>query len=418
MYNIEIESEVENMNIEERFLKYVSFDTQSDPKSETAPSTMKQLELGKALVEEMKEIGIENAQLDEYGIVYGTIPANNNAQGHVIGFVAHMDTSPDAAGHNIHPQIIRDYSGDTIVLNKDKKLSLDPHDFPELLNVLHHDLITTDGTTLLGADDKAGVAVIMQMAEYILTHPEFKHNDIQIAFTPDEEVGRGTEHFDVERFHADYAYTVDGGDISEIEYENFNAFSAVVEVTGKSIHPGSAKNAMVNSIHIAQEFDAMLPIHARPESTEGYEGFNHLHDIHGNCEKTVMEYIIRNHDLDLAKKQCQDFLNIADFLNQKYGCSLVNVTIEQSYLNMKEHILENMYIVDNAMKAMKECQVEPRAVPIRGGTDGANLTYMGLPCPNLGTGGYNYHGPFEYVSLTMMKKQVEVLLKILENNVK
>lgn len=235
MYNIEIESEVENMNIEERFLKYVSFDTQSDPKSETAPSTMKQLELGKALVEEMKEIGIENAQLDEYGIVYGTIPANNNAQGHVIGFVAHMDTSPDAAGHNIHPQIIRDYSGDTIVLNKDKKLSLDPHDFPELLNVLHHDLITTDGTTLLGADDKAGVAVIMQMAEYILTHPEFKHNDIQIAFTPDEEVGRGTEHFDVERFHADYAYTVDGGDISEIEYENFNAFSAVVEVTGKSI---------------------------------------------------------------------------------------------------------------------------------------------------------------------------------------
>ena len=406
------------MNIQERFLKYVSFDTQSNPKSDTAPSTMKQLELGKYLVEEMKIIGIENAHLDDYGIVYGTIPSNNSNQGKVIGFVAHMDTSPDAAGNNIKPQIINNYQGDVITLNKEKDLRLDPKEFPALLDVLHHDLITTDGTTLLGADDKAGVAVIMQMCEYIIAHPELKHNDIQIAFTPDEEVGRGTENFDVNHFHADYAYTVDGGDISEIEYENFNAFSAVVEITGKSIHPGSAKNAMVNSIHVSQEFDAMLPIHARPESTEGYEGFNHLCDIQGNCEKTVMEYIIRNHDLELAKKQCEDFKNIEAFINKKYGYSIIKVTIEQTYLNMKEHILQNMYIVDNAMKAMKECGVEPKAVPIRGGTDGANLTYMGLPCPNLGTGGYNYHGPFEYVSLTMMNKQVEVLLKILENNVK
>lgn len=402
------------MNIQDRFLKYVSFDTQSDSRSSSTPSSMKQLELAKYLAKEMETVGIENITLNESGIVYGMIPSNNDHIGPVIGFIAHMDTSPDASGANIQPQIIHDYQGNTIVLNQDKSLTLDPHDFPELLNVIHHDLITTNGTTLLGADDKAGIAIIMQMAEYLHTHPEFEHNDIKIAFTPDEEVGRGTENFDVDFFHADYAYTIDGGSIDEVEYENFNAFSAVVEITGKSIHPGSAKNAMINSIRISQEFDAMLPVHARPESTEGYEGFNHLHDIHGSCEKTTMEYIIRNHDLDMAKKQCQDFLNIADFLNQKYGYPMVKVDIQQSYLNMKEHILDHMYIVDNAMKALQACGVEPRSVPIRGGTDGANLTYMGLPCPNLGTGGFNYHGPFEYVSLTMMNKQVEVLLKIIE----
>lgn len=402
------------MNIQERFLKYVSFDTQSDPHSLTTPSSSKQLELAKALVQEMKDLGIDNAMVNEYGIVYGTIPANNQNVGPIIGFITHMDTSPDASGKDIHPQIIHDYQGDIIILNKDKGLTLDPHDFPDLLQVIHHNLITTDGTTLLGADDKAGIAIIMQMVEYLMTHPEIEHNDIQIAFTPDEEVGRGTENFDIDYFHADYAYTIDGGSIEEVEYENFNAFSATVEITGKSIHPGSAKNAMINSIHVSQEFDAMLPVHARPESTEGYEGFNHLHDIHGNCEKTVMDYIIRNHDLDMAKKQCQDFLNIADFLNQKYGYPIVKVSIEQSYLNMKEHILEHMYIVDNAMKALKACGIDGHSFPIRGGTDGANLTYMGLPCPNLGTGGFNYHGPFEYVSLTMMEKQVEVLLKIIE----
>lgn len=401
------------MNIEERFLKYVSFDTQSDPKSQTTPSTLKQLELAKYLVDEMQKIGIDNAHLDKSGIVYGTIPSNCG-QGKSIGFIAHMDTSPDASGKDIRPHIIRDYQGDVITLNQEKELYLDPHEFPELLNVIHHDLITTDGTTLLGADDKAGVAIIMTMAQYLCSHPEVKHHDIQIAFTPDEEVGRGTENFDVKAFHADFAYTIDGGNITEIEYENFNAFSAVVEINGKSIHPGSAKNAMINSIHIAQEFDAMLPAHVRPEYTEGYEGFNHLHDIHGNCEKTTMEYIIRNHNLALAKKQCQDFENIASFLNQKYGYAMVHVKIEQSYLNMREHIEKHMYIVDYALQAMKECGINPCIVPIRGGTDGANLTYMGLPCPNLGTGGYNYHGPFEYVSVTMMQKQVDVLLKIIE----
>lgn len=400
------------MNIQDRFLKYVSYDTQSDPKSKTTPSTLKQLELAKVLVEEMQEIGISDTKLDKNGIVYGVIPSNNNNEGDVIGLIAHMDTSSDAVGNNIKPQIINNYPGNTIPLSDG--LSLNPEEFSDLKKLIGHDLITTDGTTLLGADDKAGIAIIMQVAKHILSTPKFKHNDIKIAFTPDEEVGRGTENFDVQYFNADYAYTIDGGDINEIEYENFNAFSATVEVIGKSIHPGSAKNAMINSIRVAYEFDSLLPTHARPESTEGYEGFNHLLEINGQCEKTTMDYIIRNHDLDLAKKQCQDFKDIETFLNNKYGYPVIKVFIEESYLNMKEHILDHMYIVDNAMKAMEDCGLKPLAVPIRGGTDGAMLTYKGLPCPNLGTGGFNFHGPFEFVSVTMMKKQVEVILKILE----
>lgn len=402
------------MDIKDRFLKYVSFDTQSDPYSKTTPSSLKQLDLGNHLVSELQSLGIKNAKLDDSGIVYASIPSNHDHQGDVIGFIAHMDTSPDASGAHIHPKFIQNYQGDTIVLNEQTNMVLNPDEFPNLLKVIHHDLITTDGTTLLGGDDKAGIAIIMQMAEYVMTHPDFKHNEIQIAFTPDEEVGRGTENFDIEYFHADYAYTLDGGDIAQVEYENFNAFSIQVEILGKSIHPGSAKNKMINSIHISQEFDSMLPVHARPESTEGYEGFNHLHDIHGQCDRTVMEYIIRNHDLSLAKKQCQDFIDIAQFLNKKYGYDMVHIDIKQDYLNMKEHIVKDMYIVDQAFRALKECGIEATANPIRGGTDGANLTYMGLPCPNLGTGGFCFHGPYEFVSLTMMKKQVDVLLKILE----
>lgn len=400
------------MEIQERFLKYVSFDTQSDPNSTSTPSTLKQLELAKYLVEEMKSVGIKNAELLDNGIVYGTIPSNNQNQGPVIGFIAHMDTSSDASGCDIHPQMIHDYQGQIIPLNDHQ--SLDPKTFNDLNKLIHHDLITTDGTTLLGADDKAGIAIIMQMAQYLYEHPEFLHNDIQIAFTPDEEVGRGADNFDVERFHADWAYTIDGGSIDEVEYENFNAFSADVTIFGKSIHPGSAKNKMINSIHVAQEFDSLLPIHQRPEATEGYEGFNHLHNISGDCEKTTMHYIIRNHDLQKAKQQCLDFQNIAAFLNQKYGYTIAEVTIQESYLNMKEHILNHMHIINDAKQALKDCGITPKEVPIRGGTDGARLTYMGLPCPNLGTGGFNYHGPFEYVSLTMMKKQVEVLLRIIE----
>lgn len=403
------------MEIKERFLNYVSFDTQSVENSQTVPSTSKQLKLGKYLVEELQSLGIENALLNEYGVVYGTIPSNNNHQGDVIGFIAHMDTSPDASGKDIHPQIIKDYQGQKITLNEDKKLYLDPEQYPQLLHLIHHDLITTDGTTLLGADDKAGIAIIMQMVEYLHTHPEFKHNDIQIAFTPDEEIGCGSNHFDVKYFNADYAYTIDGGDIHIIEYENFNAFSAKVNIHGRSIHPGSAKNKMINSTRVAYEFDSLLPVHMRPESTEGYEGFNHLHAIQGTCEETTMDYIIRNHDLQQAKKQCQEFIDIVEFLNKKYGYQIIDLTITESYLNMKEALKDHMFIVEQALAAIKENGLDAYCSPIRGGTDGARLTFMGLPCPNLGTGGFNYHGPYEYCSLTMMEKQVQILLHILKS---
>ena len=406
------------MEIKERFLNYVSFDTQSAENSQTVPSTSKQLKLGKYLVEELQSLGIENALLNEYGVVYGTIPSNNNHQGDVIGFIAHMDTSPDASGKDINPQIIKNYQGQKITLNEDKKLYLDPEQYPQLLHLIHHDLITTDGTTLLGADDKAGIAIIMQMVEYLHTHPEFKHNDIQIAFTPDEEIGCGSNHFDVKYFNADYAYTIDGGDIHIIEYENFNAFSAKVNIHGRSIHPGSAKNKMINSTRVAYEFDSLLPVHMRPESTEGYEGFNHLHAIQGTCEETTMDYIIRNHDLQQAKKQCQEFIDIVEFLNKKYGYQIIDLTITESYLNMKEALKDHMFIVEQALAAIKENGLDAYCSPIRGGTDGARLTFMGLPCPNLGTGGFNYHGPYEYCSLTMMEKQVEILLHILKNTTK
>lgn len=406
------------MEIKERFLNYVSFDTQSVENSQTVPSTSKQLKLGKYLVEELQSLGIENAKIDEYGVVYGTIPSNNNHQGDVIGFIAHMDTSPDASGKDIHPQIIKNYQGQKITLNEDKKLYLDPEQYPQLLHLVHHDLITTDGTTLLGADDKAGIAIIMQMVEYLHTHPEFKHNDIQIAFTPDEEIGCGSNHFDVKYFNADYAYTIDGGDIHIVEYENFNAFSAKVNIHGRSIHPGSAKNKMINSTRVAYEFDSLLPVHIRPESTEGYEGFNHLHAIQGTCEETTMDYIIRNHDLQQAKKQCQEFIDIVEFLNKKYGYQIIDLTITESYLNMKEALKDHMFIVEQALAAIKENGLDAYCSPIRGGTDGARLTFMGLPCPNLGTGGFNYHGPYEYCSLTMMEKQVEILLHILKNTTK
>lgn len=403
------------MEIKERFLNYVSFDTQSVENSQTVPSTSKQLKLGKYLVEELQSLGIENAKIDEYGVVYGTIPSNNNHQGDVIGFIAHMDTSPDASGKDIRPQIIKNYQGQKITLNEDKKLYLDPEQYPQLLHLIHHDLITTDGTTLLGADDKAGIAIIMQMVEYLYTHPEFKHNDIQITFTPDEEIGCGSNHFDVKYFNADYAYTIDGGDIHIVEYENFNAFSAKVNIHGRSIHPGSAKNKMINSTRVAYEFDSLLPVHMRPESTEGYEGFNHLHAIQGTCEETTMDYIIRNHDLQQAKKQCQEFIDIVEFLNKKYGYQIIDLTITESYLNMKEALKDHMFIVEQALAAIKENGLDAYCSPIRGGTDGARLTFMGLPCPNLGTGGFNYHGPYEYCSLTMMEKQVQILLHILKS---
>lgn len=401
------------MNIEERFLKYVSFDTQSDEYSNTTPSTLKQLELGKELVKEMLEIGISDAHLDEYGIVYGTIKGNGG-QGDVIGFIAHMDTSPDASGANIKPQKITNYDGSIITINKELGLTLDPDKFNILNKMIGHDLITTDGTTLLGADDKAGVAIIMDLANYLYEHPEVKHNDIKIAFTPDEEVGRGPDNFDVKKFNAQYAYTLDGGDIEEYNYENFNAYSAKVEITGKSIHPGDAKNKMVSAINVAIEFENMLPEQMKPYYTDNYDGFNHLHHLEGGCQKATMEYIIRNHDYDIAQKQIADFKRIKTYLDEKYGYELVKLDIQESYLNMAKIIKDNYYIIDNLNQAMTKVGIKAQATPIRGGTDGARLTFMGLPCPNIGTGGANFHGPFEFVSLTMMKQAVEVLKELIK----
>ena len=401
------------MNIEKRFLKYVSFDTQSDEYSNTTPSTLKQLELGKELVKEMLEIGITDAHLDEYGIVYGTIKGNGG-HGDVVGFIAHMDTSPDASGKNIKPQKITNYDGSIITINEELGLTLDPNKFDILNKMVGHDLITTDGTTLLGADDKAGVAIIMDLANYLYEHPEVKHNDIKIAFTPDEEVGRGPDNFDVKKFNAQYAYTLDGGDIEEYNYENFNAYGVKVEITGKSIHPGDAKNKMVSAINVAIEFENMLPEQMKPYYTDNYDGFNHLHHLEGGCQKATMEYIIRNHDYDIAQKQIADFKRIKTYLDEKYGYELVKLDIQESYLNMAKIIKDNYYIIDNLTQAMAKVGIKAHATPIRGGTDGARLTFMGLPCPNIGTGGANFHGPFEFVSLTMMKQAVEVLKEIIK----
>lgn len=403
------------MKIENRFLKYISFNTQSDPYSTTCPSSSCQKELAEFLVEEMRILGLINVHMSEYGVVYGTIPSNNNHQGDVIGLIAHMDTSPDASSHHVNPQIIRNYDGKRILLQED--MILDPVEFEDLNKVIGHDIITTDGKTLLGADDKAGIAIIMSVAEYMFKHPEFKHNDIQIAFTPDEEIGRGTDHFDIKSFEADYAYTIDGGAINELYFENFNAYQVLVEITGKSIHPGSAKNKMVNSLSVAIEFDNMLPIAKRPEYTEGYEGFHHLTHMQGTCEKTNLEYIVRDHDFMQLKHQLNDFKRIQAYLNSYYGYDLIDITMKEQYSNMKEVIKDYPHIVEQAELAMQDVGLSPQIVPIRGGTDGARLSYLGLPCPNLGTGGFYCHGPYEFVSITMMKKGVELLLRMIRNNV-
>lgn len=405
------------MKIENRFLKYISFDTQSNPYSTTSPSTNKQRDFAEFLVEEMKILGLTDVHLDEYGIVYGTIPSNNHHQGDVIGLIAHMDTSPDASGQNIHPQIIRNYDGQCITLNKEKEIYLDPQEFPELNQVIGDDIITTDGTTLLGADDKAGITIIMSLAEYFYKHPEFLHNDIKIAFTPDEEVGRGTEHFDIDYFQADYAYTIDGGAINELSYENFNAYQVIVHIDGKSIHPGTAKNKMINASNVAMEFNRLLPAQRKPEYTENREGFHHLTHMEGTCEKAKLEYIVRDHDFSELKTQVNDFKRIQAYLNSFYGKELIQVDVQEQYLNMKDIIEAQPYIIEQVKEAMLKVGIHPMITPIRGGTDGAKLSYLGLPCPNLGTGGFNYHGPYEFVSIPMMKKGVELLLYLIKSNV-
>ena len=402
------------MLIEKRFLKYVSFDTQSDESSTTSPSTEKQFDLADFLSEEMQILGVDEVERTDQGIVYGKIYSNSDEPMKAIGFIAHMDTSPDASGHDIHPRIIRSYPGGRIILNEEKKMYLDPETNPELKGLVGDDLITTDGTTLLGADDKAGVAIIMSMVEYICQNRDFKHGDICIAFTPDEEVGRGTENFDVKRFGADYAYTVDGGRIDEFSFENFNAYKADVTITGKSYHPGDSKGKMVNALTLGRQFDTMLGDNKRPEATEHKEGFYHLHHMEGDVSTTEMTYILRDHDMDNMHDMIHTMQLAASYLNQVNHGHYIDIDFTLQYKNMIEVINKTPDIVYKVKQAMINIGLEPIASPIRGGTDGANLSFMGLPCPNLGTGGYNYHGPYEFCSINSMKKGVKLLLELIK----
>lgn len=402
------------MLIEKRFLKYVSFDTQSDESSTTSPSTEKQFDLADFLSEEMQILGVDEVERTDQGIVYGKIYSNSDEPMKAIGFIAHMDTSPDASGHDIHPRIIRSYPGGRIILNEEKKMYLDPETNPELKGLVGDDLITTDGTTLLGADDKAGVAIIMSMVEYICQNRDFKHGDICIAFTPDEEVGRGTENFDVKRFGADYAYTVDGGRIDEFSFENFNAYKADVTITGKSYHPGDSKGKMVNALTLGRQFDTMLGDNKRPEATEHKEGFYHLHHMEGDVSTTKMTYILRDHDMDNMHDMIHTMQLAASYLNQVNHGRYIDIDFTLQYKNMIEVINKTPDIVYKVKQAMINIGLEPIASPIRGGTDGANLSFMGLPCPNLGTGGYNYHGPYEFCSINSMKKGVKLLLELIK----
>ena len=397
------------MTVSERFLKYVSFNTRSDEESETCPSTEGQRKLGKALVEEMLTMGIQDAYMDEDGYVYGTVPGDPRLP--TIGLIAHMDTSPDASGENIKARVVA-YEGGDICLNEEKGIYLCPSDYESLNNHIGKHLIVTDGTTLLGADDKAGIAEILTVAEHLLKVRNI-HATLKIGFTPDEEIGRGADRFRVKDFGADYAYTVDGGALGELEYENFNAASAVVKFHGLNIHPGSAKNKMINAQLLAMEFQNMLPANQRPETTEGYEGFILLTDMAGEVEEAKLSYILRDHDLQKLQEKKAVMESAAKFLNEKYGQGRVEVIIKDSYFNMKKHIEPCMYIVERAKKAMETVGITPKIVPIRGGTDGARLSYEGLPCPNLFTGGENFHGRFEYIPVEDMESCTQVLIRLL-----
>lgn len=401
-------------NLTEILLKYVKIDTMSDPKSETLPTTAKQFDLAKILVEDLKEIGVTDASLDEHCYVMGSIPGNTK-DAPSIGLIAHMDTSPECSGKDVKPQIIQNYDGEDIVLNQELDIVMKVTDFPFLPSLKGQTLITTDGTTLLGADNKAGIAEIMEVAKYFITNPDVKHGDIKICFTPDEEVGRGTEKFDLEKFGADFAYTLDGSFEGELEYENFNAASAILKVHGVNIHPGTAKGKMKNSLLIAMEYNALLPAFDLPQHTEGYEGFYHLDEINGNVELTTMEYIIRDHDMDKFLQRKAFMQKCADFINEKYGAGTIKLELTDSYFNMKEHILPVMHIVDAAVAAMEKVGVTPIVKAIRGGTDGATLSYKGLPTPNLFTGGFNFHGKFEAVSVDTMEKAVETAIEIIKS---
>lgn len=401
------------MELKERFLKYVSFDTQSDEASETFPSTEKQKVLLQYLVDEMKSLGLTEVEMDEHGYAMGTIPATPGFE-HcpVIGFIAHVDTSPDMSGANVKPQIIENYDGKDIRLNENLMMTV--KDFPELSEFKGHTLITTDGTTLLGADDKAGVAEIMTAAEYLMAHPEVKHGKIRLGFTPDEEVGRGVDFFNVEKFGAKFAYTIDGGFEGELEYENFNAAGVKIAIQGRNVHPGYAKDKMINALQVAADINSLLPAWERPEHTEGYEGFYHLVGWSGSVENAEISYIIRDHNREKFEAKKQFMQHVVDLLTRKYGEGVITLTMKDQYYNMREMVEPHPEVIDKAFEAMKQAGVTPIVRPIRGGTDGARLSYMGLPCPNLFTGGMNFHGKFEYCSLDTMCRAQQTILNLIQ----
>ncbi|GGD02875.1 peptidase T [Hyunsoonleella pacifica] len=401
-------------DIIKRFIGYATIDTESDPNSNTTPSTKKQWDLANKLAEELKTIGMQDVSIDDNAYIMATLPSNVDYKVPTIGFISHFDTSPDFTGANVNPQIVENYHGGDIVLNKEQNIVLSPDYFEDLKLYIGQTLITTDGTTLLGADDKAGICEIVSAMEYLINHPEIKHGTIRIGFTPDEEIGRGAHKFDVEKFGADWAYTMDGSQIGELEYENFNAASAVVKVKGKIVHPGYAKGKMINSMHIATEFINSLPRIETPEHTEGYQGFFHLHDIVGNVEETILQYIIRDHDKDHFEARKEVMQKLTNELNTQYGREVIITEIKDQYYNMREKIEPVIHIVDIAEEAMKQVGITPLIKAIRGGTDGSQLSYMGLPCPNIFAGGHNFHGRYEYVPVESMIKATEVICKITE----
>ncbi len=398
--------------VTDKFLRYVAFETTSDENGTTHPSSLKELDLSRQLVKEMLAMGIADASLDENGYVMGSIPANIDAKVPVLGFIAHVDTSPDASGKDIKPQIIPNYDGTDIPLKGVPGLALRVEDFPEMLDYKGQTLITTDGTTLLGADDKAGVAEIMTAAEYLLTHPEVKHGTIKIGFTPDEEIGCGVDFFDVKKFGADYAYTMDGGAIGELEYENFNAAGVKIRIQGCNIHPGSAKGKMVNAMLVGMELAGMLPVAQRPEYTCEYEGFFHLTGFNGTVEEATMSYIVRDHDMQLFEQKKALMQEVVAFINKKYG-DIVTLEMKDQYYNMREQVEPHYFIVERAMQAMEMAGITPKVQPIRGGTDGARLSFMGLPCPNIFAGGHNFHGKLEFVPVESMEKATEVIKNLI-----
>lgn len=402
-----------NKRLLEQFIRYVKIDTRSDSSSQTCPSMNNQFNLARLLETELKELDLRDIRLDENCYLYATLPANTPDKYPVIGLIAHMDTSPDLSGENVNPQMISNYGGQDINLGGKGKFILSPKDFPEMKEYIGRTLITTDGETLLGADDKAGIAEIMEALHYIKEHPEFKHGIIKIGFTPDEEIGRGADKFDVKNFGADFAYTIDGGKIGEIEFENFNAASAKIKIQGRNIHPGYAKNKMINSIHLAEQLNSLLPQEERPEHTENYEGFFHLIKFNGAVEETTLEYIIRDHDKEKFEARKKKINAIVAFLNSHLGKDLISLDLKDQYYNMREKVEPVMHIIDLAKKAASAAGVELDIIPIRGGTDGARLSYMGLPCPNIFTGAHNGHGRYEYVVLESMEKSVETILHIL-----